>query len=255
MKKNRTTPTPHRITRSVSIFEAPMEKVDDKKLGLGWMWTGRVNGVNTGYDMSVQARFNLSSKHGKLFDYALSVSNASKKKHIRFNINDFLAEADMGHTWNNKKNAIETLKQLQTITIGLNSGSRFKYFTLITGVVGDIKTGDVEILFNNDIDELFEVSKKRFVDMSKTMCIGGKAPEFAKFLQTNGRPLNNGFVNTVNEFNIIDAVQFLHLHNSSIKSAMTIIEKNLKQLEEQGYPKYKRMSHILPDIHKWVKVA
>ncbi len=253
--KNRTTPAPHRITRSVSIFEAPLQKVDDDKLGLGWMWTGSVQGVNTKFDMSVQARFKLTSKHGKMFDYALSISNASKEKHIKFNIDDFLTESGAGHSWNNKKNAIQTLKEIQGITIGISSGARFKYFTLVTGVVGDVKTGDVEILFNNDIDNLFDLAKTRYVDMSKTIQIGGKAPEFAKFLQANGRPLNKGFINTVKEFNIINAVQFLHLHESSIESVIKIIEKNLRQLEKQGYPKYKRVGKILPDIYKWVKVA
>ncbi len=255
--RNRTSPTPQRITRAVSIFAAPYVKQGDD-----WLWSGSFGAEKGSYDISITAKHNLtSSKHGILFDYALSCANANKEngKVAIFNISDFLKEAGRKTDWLARDNALRTLEELHGLTITLKKGTWKGIYSVIDVIKTDVNTGNVVFKFSDGIDELFTDAKKRYVDISKTITIkSGNASELAKFLQTRGRGTYKGEVKPVKEFNILDVVKFLHLDDvnadRSLNSILEIIRRLLRQLEEQGYPKYKRVKG-LPFIYKWVKVA
>ncbi len=257
MKKNRTAPTPQRITRAISVFAAPYIKKGDE-----WVWSGSFAAEKGSYGISITAKHKLTgSKHGILFDYALSCANANteNQKVAVFNITDFLTEANRKTDWHARDNALRTLEELHGLTIKLKKGTWKGIYSVIDVIKTDVNTGNVVFKFSDGIDELFTDAKKRYVDISRTITIkSGNAAELAKFLQTRGRGTYRGTIKPVNEFCIMDVVKYLHLDDTkadrSLKSVLETIRRLLNQLEEQGYPKYKRVK-CLPEIYKWVKVA
>ncbi len=257
MKRNRTAPTPQRITRAISVFEAPFIKEGDE-----WIWSGSFEAEKGQYGIIITAKHNLTGRHGLFFDYALSRANATKEGGQRitsFNINEFLWEAGRKTDWNARNHAIKTIKELHGFAIRMKKGTWEGIYSVIDSIEGDVNTGEVVFKFSPSIDKLFGDTKKRFVDISRTLPIkSGQATELAKFLQARGQGTYRGKVKPVNEFYILDVAKYLHLDDpikdKSLNSVLTTVSRLLKQLEGQGYPKYKRVKG-LPFIYKWVKVA
>lgn len=241
-KKQRTSIVPHKATRYASLFEATMEKIDDKSEGLGWRFKGQVIQPNgNDFILYIEARYNLNGRHAQLFDYAQSRANANKTKKVSFHIKEYLKEAEKGTSWNEQKRAMTILLQLRGFMVGIESEKQKAFYNVVGGVKVETKTGICTIEFSDDMDELFDRAGKRHFNISKTLPLkGGKAYELGKFLQLNGRGIDkrSGEPSYVKSFTWAEAVQYLHLHPKTPKSGAVTINRLLKQLHAVGYPEY-----------------
>lgn len=265
MRSDRTAPTAGKLSKVVSLFLAPLEKVvDHPNFGTGWIWQGEIiQKDGTKFLLAIEARFKLASRHGQIYDYAVSRLYANRKKAkqenlklddentVSFNIVEFLKESNKDTSWNSKRNAMKTLSELRGFTVGIATNSAESSYPLVSEIITDSSTGKCTVAFNPRFDKLFEATGTRYVNIKKALELKGKTPEFLKFLQANGRTISkDGVARYVKTFTFAQAMQFLHCSPSSIKSGISQIERELRKVEFAVGVKYTQKARYLWEIVK-----
>lgn len=262
--KKRTAITAHRITKQVSLFNLNYALLGDNKTwhtGAIFRYTDGTSG-----DISVTTSGKLSVHHAKGFDYIMSIANAQSKdgklpQKVKFNLGDLAEEIGKKNTWQERERMMYLIQDLHNFTIYMVKGSKKWMFHVISGVKADTKTGEIAVGFGIDYEELFNFTKKRYVEISETLKLKGdsKAYEFAKFLQANGQ----GAGKPVSEFTYKQAVNYMgyaevdYTKEGELKSLRESNSRKITAMlttlhKETSYPKYKRTK--LKDSYIWRKM-
>ncbi len=256
IKKERTTPQPHKIVKEMSLF---LGKFEPQKDNAGWAFRKELSDGD-GY-IEVASRQKVNAHDGKIFDFVMSslfarrrhlfqgkdkLSSTSKKTldeaygEVEIDLSEVLGFQGKTQHTKNKRAIIQSLENLVGMTIKMVKGKKSLVYSVLTSVkIDDINSNIVYVKVNEELNQAFAMAGMRFINVERSLALRSDiAVEFTKFIQVRGRGIIRNEPITVSSFTHDDAVFFLHLEHLSEADQLITLRRAIKAAYNQGYQKY-----------------
>jgi len=246
-KIGKTSVIPHRAMNKVSPWLMPQKQIVSKEFT---GWRGGVRLTNPDNDIAViitvDSFVDIGAKHGRMFHLANRVVYKNPNHEGTIHVDEVLDELGISRRHENRMKVVNILRECKGMTITVEQGKTIRTFSLLEEADYNKETGVMSITVSKKYYDALIPFKERFIDTTPVMKLRESseiAIELSTYLQIRGGGVDSKTwkASPAKKVYHNDLVVYLCLVLYEEEYRKTLLHRAFKALENQGFPKYKRV--------------